>query len=135
MTRSLVQALEQSEPEPRPVRLFFQDESRLGLRLPSARRLCASGVKPIQPHAPLYQYYWLYAAVEPTTGESYWWELPRLNSHCFELFLQQMSQHYANSLNIIVVDNAPAHTAKTLTLPDNILIVVVAALQPRAQSR
>ena len=81
-------------------------------------------------HPFINQYYWLYAAVEPATGEGYWWELPHLNSTCFELFLQQMSQYYANSLNIIVLDNAPAHTAKSLILPDNILLLWLPPYSP-----
>ena len=102
----------------------------MGLHLPSRRRLTAFGVKPVQPTAPLYQYYWLYAAVEPISGESYWWELPRLDSACFEVFLQYMSRHYHDSLNIIVLDNAPAHTATTLTVPDNILLLSLPPYSP-----
>ena len=73
------------------MRVWWQDESRLGLHLPLPRRLTAEGVKPIQPHQPLYQYYWLYAAVEPATGQACWWEMPALDSSCFEAFLQQFS--------------------------------------------
>jgi hypothetical protein len=50
-------------------------------------------VKPIQIVAPLYEYYWLYAAVEPTTGDAFWWELPRLDAPCFNVFLRQFGQH------------------------------------------
>ena len=28
--------------------------------------------------------YWLYAAVEPTTGEAFWWELPCLYAPTFK---------------------------------------------------
>jgi hypothetical protein len=50
------------------VRVCCQDASRLGLHLPIPRRLTGYGVKPVQVVEPLYEYYWLYAAVEPTTG-------------------------------------------------------------------
>ena len=52
------------------MRLFFQDEARVGLHLPTYRRLTARGVCPVVPHQPLYECYWLYGAVEPATGES-----------------------------------------------------------------
>ena len=52
----------------RPVRLFFQDEARVGLHLPKYRRLTARGVCPVQPFDPVYEYYWLYGAFEPATG-------------------------------------------------------------------
>jgi transposase len=84
--------------------------------------LTTLGVKPIQPYTPRYQYYWLYAAVEPTTGETFWFELPHLDTTGFQTFLQQFSQHYPNSLNLIITDNAPAHTAHHLQLPDNVLL-------------
>jgi transposase len=115
--------LEQAQPEPRPVRVWLQDESRLGLHLPLTRRLTAQGIKPIQLHQPLYQYYWLYAAVEPATGQACWWEMPALDSVCFEAFVQQLGEQYAQALNVLVVDNAPAHTAHTLQLPDNVVLL------------
>lgn len=74
------------------MRLFCQDESRLGLHLPTPRRLTGFGIKPTLPLAPLYEYYWLYAAVEPATGETFWLEMPRLDYLCFEAFLREMAQ-------------------------------------------
>lgn len=106
-----------------PVRLFCQDESRIGLHLPPGRRLTARGVKPLKIMAPVYDYYWLYAAVEPTTGEACWLELPRLDRACFQVFLDQFSRQYANSLNLLVLDNAPAHIAHDLQVPANVVLL------------
>ena len=117
----LIAGVEQRRQQPRPLRVLLQDETRLGLHLPCPRRLTAHGVKPIQPYGPLYEYYWLYAAVEPATGETFWYEMPHLDAPCFQTFLEQLSQHYPDSLNLIIGDNAPAHTARDLELPDNIL--------------
>ncbi len=105
------------------MRVWWQDESRLGLHLPLPRRLTAQGIKPIQPHQPLYQYYWLYAAVEPATGQACWWEMPALDSPCFEAFLQHFGEQCRETLNVLVVDNAPAHTAKALQLPENVVLL------------
>ena len=106
-----------------PVRIFCQAESRLGLHLPVRRRLTGYGVKPIQLIAPLYEYYWLYAAVEPTTGEAFWWELPRLAADCFTFFLRQFGKCYAESLNVVLLDQAPAHVAQRVTIPENVILV------------
>jgi DDE superfamily endonuclease len=106
-----------------PLRLFCQEESRIGLHLPAGRRLTLPGVKPIQVMAPLYQYYWLYAAVEPTTGDACWLELPRLDSICFQLFLEHFSRQYAESLNLLILDNAPAHIAQALIMPANVVLI------------
>ena len=126
----MLQALEQTQPEPRPMRLWFQDESRIGLHLPLPRRLTVRGIKPIQIHQPLYQYYWLYAAVEPATGQSCWWEMPALDSTCFEAFLQQLSEQFPETLNVLVVDNAPAHTAHALQIPENVVLLYLPPYSP-----
>jgi hypothetical protein len=112
------------------VRVFCQDESRLGLHLPVRRRLTAYGVKPVQVVEPLYEYYWLYAAVEPTTGEAFWWELPRLDADCFTLFLRQFGRYYAASLNIVLLDQAPAHVAQRVQIPENVVLVWLPAYSP-----
>jgi hypothetical protein len=112
------------------VRVFCQDESRLGLHLPVRRRVTGYGVKPAQVVAPLYEYYWLYAAVEPTTGEAFWWELPRLDADCFTVFLRQFSQQYATSLNLVLLDQAPAHVAQRVAVPENIVLVWLPAYSP-----
>lgn len=116
--------------ETQPVRLFCQDESRFGLHLPCYRRLTGFGVKPKQVVLPLYEYYWMYAAVEPTTGEAFWLEMPHLNADCFEVFLAQFAQHYQESLNIMLIDGAPAHVAKRVQVPPNVLLLRFPAYSP-----
>ena len=110
--------------------MFCQDETRLGLHLPAHRRLTGYGVKPVQLVEPLYEYYWLYAAVEPMTGDAFWWELPRLDADCFGVFLQQFGQHYADSLNIVLLDQAPAHMAQRVPILENVILVWLPAYSP-----
>jgi hypothetical protein len=98
--------------------------------LPLRRRLTGCGVKPVQVVAPLYEYYWLYAAVEPTTGEAFWWELPRRDADCFTVFLRQFGQHYGASLNIVLLDQAPAHVAQRVEVPENVILVWLPAYSP-----
>ena len=110
--------------------MLCQDESRLGLHLPVRRRVTGYGVKPLQMVEPLYESYWLYATVEPTTGEAFWWEFPRLDAECFTIFLRQLSQHYAESLNIVLLDQAPAHVAQRVQGPENVIPVWLPAYSP-----
>ena len=112
------------------MRVFCQDKSRLGLHLPVRRRLTGYGVKPLQGVEPLYEYYWLSAAVEPLTGEAFWWELPRLDAACFTVFLQQFGQHYAESLNIVLLDQAPAHVAQRVQIPEHVVVGWLPAYSP-----
>jgi hypothetical protein len=113
-----------------PVRVFSQDESRLGLHWPIRRRLTAYGVKPVQVVEPLDALYWLYAAVEPSTGEAFWWELPRLDADCFTLFLDKFAQCYAESLNIVLLDQAPAHVTQRVQWPENVVLVWLQPYSP-----
>ena len=113
------------------MRVCCQNESRLGLHLPIPRRLTGYGMKPVQVVEPLYEYYWLYAAVEPATGEACWWELPRLDADCFTIFLRQFGQYYAESLNIVLLDQAPAHVAQRVPMPENVVLVWLPAYSPK----
>jgi DDE superfamily endonuclease len=112
------------------VRVFCQDESRLGLHLPVRRRLTEYGITPVQVVEPLYESYWLYAAVEPTTGDAFWWELPGLDAACFTFFLDKFAQCYAESLNIVLLDQAPAHVAQRVQWPENVVLVWLPAYSP-----
>jgi hypothetical protein len=113
-----------------PVRVFCQDDSRLGRPLPIHRRLTGYGVQPVQIVEPLYESSWLYAAVEPTTGEAFWWELPRLDATGFSIVVRQFGQHYADSLNIVLLDQAPAHGAQRVTIPENVVFVWLPPYSP-----
>lgn len=116
---------------PQPVRLFAQDESRLGLHEgQTRRRLTASGVKPLQTMLPRYEYFWLYGAVEPATGESFFLEMPALDTPCFQAFVTEFSRSYPESLNLLVLDGAPAHIAGRLVVPENVLLVRLPAYSP-----
>lgn len=116
--------------EGRPVRLFFEDEARVGLHLPKYRRLTARGVGPKQPFEPLYEYYWLYGAVEPATGEAYFWEMPALDATCFSVYLAKLSEAYPDTLNVVALDNAPAHVAGAVVVPENVVLLPLPPYSP-----
>ncbi|WP_231465994.1 transposase [Rhodothermus marinus] len=110
--------------ERRPVRLFFADEARIGLHLPRYRRLTARGV------APRYRFYWLYAAVEPRSGETFYLEMPSLDAECFSVFLREFGRCYGESLNVLVLDNAAAHRARSVEVPENVVLLFLPAYSP-----
>lgn len=115
----------------RLVRLFLEDEARLGLHESMTRRcLTAFGVKPLQPVLPRYEYFWLFGAVEPLTGESLFLEMPALDTACFQAYLNELSLAYPDSLNLLVIDGAPAHVAKRLQIPENVLLVRLPPYSP-----
>jgi transposase len=112
------------------IRFLTQDESRLGLMPTTRRRITAKGVKPIQKVQFQYESYYIYGAVDPLTGESFFLEMPWLNGDCFQAFLNELSTSYRDDFMIMLVDNASAHTAKKLVMPDNIVLLPIPSYCP-----
>ena len=105
------------------MRYWCQDETRFGLHTRLGKRLTARGVKPIAPVQWPRAALWLYGAVAPATGEQFFHEYSHLDGICFEDFLQQFAQAFPDSLNVLQVDGAPAHMARTIDIPDNIILL------------
>jgi hypothetical protein len=104
-----------------PVRVVCQDESRVGLLPVQRRRVTLSGIKPIGPVQYCFENFYVYGAVEPTTGESFFLGLPQLNTVNFQSFLNEFAHAYQNTLNMVVMDNGSYHKAKALVIPDNVV--------------
>ncbi len=102
------------------IRYWFQDESRFGLFTIKRRRITIKGVKPIGPMQHEFKSYYLYGVAEPITGDSFFLELPRLDTECFQVFLDHFAQYDPDSQHIVVMDRAGAHQGKKLRVPNNI---------------
>ena len=111
-------------------RLFCQDESRCGLLPVSSRRITMPGVKPIANINYTFENLYLYGAVEPITGESFFLEMPWLNGVCFQVFIDELAKTFPDTLNILVLDNGSFHYAKSLKLPDNIALIFLPPYSP-----
>jgi transposase len=103
--------------------VFSQDESRFGLLTIRRRRLTARGVQPVGVVQHVFEWFYVYGAVEPTTGERYFLELPYLNAEGFQMFVNAFAAAFPDSLNLLLLDNSGAHTAQRLTLPANVRLV------------
>ncbi len=66
---------------------------------------------------------YLDGVVEPATGEHFFYEFTHLNSECFQVFLDLVSEQYKDCMLIIQLDQAGAHKAKCLKLPANIILL------------
>jgi putative transposase len=100
-----------------------QDESRLGLLTIRRRRLTARGVPPIGSGPHVFAWCYGYGAVEPTTGDRFFLELPYLNAEHFQIFVDLVAQAFPDSLHLLRLDNSGAQTAQRLTLPENVRLV------------
>jgi hypothetical protein len=113
-----------------PVKVFAQEETRLGLQPILRRRLTARGVPPVATVWPRVDHVSLLGAVEPTTGDSFFLELPLLHSAMFQLWLADFAQTFAASLHLLGLDNGALHTAKALRWPPNVVTVPFPPYRP-----
>jgi len=74
--------------------------------------------------------FYVYGAVAPTTGQDFFLELPELNSTNFQVFLDAFAATYADTLNLVVLDNSRCHTAKAVRVPDNVQLVFLPPYSP-----
>ena len=113
-----------------PLKVFAQDESRVGLLPMVRRRITACGVQPIATVNHTFDSFYLYGAVAPATGESFFLELPYLNSAAFQLWLDDFATTFADSWNVLVLDNGAGHKAKALRWPSNVVPVFLPPYSP-----
>ena len=107
----------------RDITYWCQDETRLGVRTISGRKITLKGVKPKQIKQWSYKYYYVYGLIEPVGGRSFFFEFSHLNGDCFEIYLEKFAEEYPNEIHIIQLDNAPFHTVQDLEVPANIILL------------
>jgi putative transposase len=78
----------------------------------------------------VFEWFYVYGAVEPTTGERFFLELPYLNAEGFQIFVNAFAEAFPDSLNLLLLDNSGAHTAQRLTLPANVCLVCLPPYGP-----
>ena len=105
------------------LKYWCQDETRIGLKTIERKKITARGVKPIGKVQWNFKAYYLYGAIAPQTGESFWLEFSHLDSLCFQIFLEQLAGEYPDNLNVIQLDNGRFHHSSSLKIPDNILLI------------
>jgi transposase len=80
-------------------------------------------VQPIGAVQHVFEWFYVYRAVEPTTGDRFVLELPYLNAEGFQVFVNAFAEAFPDSLNLLLLDNSGAHTAQRLTLSENVRLV------------
>jgi hypothetical protein len=103
------------------LRYLAQDESRVGRKTQTKRLITSPGVKPIAKVEWPREAFWLYGVVEPLSGWQWTQQYEQLNSTHFQQFLDDLSQTLGNSVAVMQLDRAPAHRAKTVDWPENII--------------
>ena len=95
-----------------------------------SRRITLPGIKPIAEIAPRYESVYLYGVVEPLTGERLFFEFSHLTADCFQYFLLQVAETFPEGLNLLALDNGRFHQAKSLEIPQNIVLLFLPPYAP-----
>jgi transposase len=114
----------------KPVRIWCQDESRFGLITMQGKMITLKGVKPIGKKEWKRGNFYVYGVVEPATGEQYYQKNARVDSNCFQEFLNGFGQKYLDYFNLIIMDNGSFHKALLLDWDDHVMPIYLPAYSP-----
>lgn len=106
------------------------DEARFGLINWHQRRYCPKGFRPPYRVRRVYEWTYLYAALDPVSGESLCAYLPNVDGVCFEAFLKHLGEFYSEHHLLLVLDGAPSHRSKEITYPENVSLLALPAYSP-----
>jgi hypothetical protein len=70
-----------------------------------------------------FDHFSLYGAVEPTTGDRVFLELPWLNTPTCHLWGDHVAQAFAEACNVLVLDTGAFHTATAWQWPSHVVPV------------
>ena len=112
------------------VRLMFQDEAGFGRINKPKYCWCAKGIRPCVPCHHIREYRYVYGAAEPLTGESCFLIMPRCNTVCMNLFLEELPRQYPNDRILLCCDGAAWHKADCLCIPENLCLFFLPPYTP-----
>jgi len=118
------------------VEVWSEDEHRIGLH-PIERRLWVEqGEQPISTVNWKREWLWLYAFVQPQSGETYWWILPYVNTKLFSRVLKDFAEHFGVGKDkhvVLPLDQAGWHMSQSLEVPQGIHLVPLPPYSPELQ--
>lgn len=94
------------------------------------KRVTAKGIRPLISSEIKREYEYLFGMIEPLTGASFMLELPSLETATMQIFMSEFEKTDLESLHIVLVDNASAHTTEKLKVSENIIFIFLPACSP-----
>ena len=107
------------------------DEARFGQQGTLTRQWARTGTRPTAVKQTRYEWLYLYAAVEPATGESVPLLAPDINTGTMNAFLAMLSRSLGPLDHAaLIMDQAGWHKSRQLVVPDNISILHLPPYSP-----
>lgn len=130
-----VKQLQEQYPQAQ-VEVWFFDEHRVGLK-PIFRKVWSPiGHRPIALVQHRYEWVYVYGFVEPKTGRTYWYLIPRVNTQWFNLVLKTFATDVGadeQKVILLVQDRAGWHTSPKVELPPSIVSEFLPPYSPELQ--
>ena len=114
----------------RPVKRFFQDESRIGRISQPIRCWSPAGVRPVVPCQIVREYLYVYGAVCPEDGSFTSLILPDMRTECLNLFLAELSNRYPDNHLLVVWDGGGSHRSGELIVPEHMTLLPLPPYSP-----
>lgn len=118
------------------IEVWFFDEHRVGLK-PILRKVWSPvGQRPLALVQHRYEWLYVYGFVEPKTGKTYWYLIPRVNTKWLNLVLATFAAEVAASsqkIILLVQDRAGWHTSLHVKLPTGIVTELLPPYSPELQ--
>ena len=118
------------------IQVWFFDEHRVGLK-PILRKVWSPvGERPIAVVQHRYEWLYVYGFVEPKTGKTYWYLIPRVNTKWLNLVLKTFAAEAGASpqkIILLVQDRAGWHTSKKVKLPASLVTELLPPYSPELQ--
>ena len=119
-----------------PVELWTTDEHRLGLK-PIRRRMWApKGQRPLALGHHRYEWLYVTAFVQPSTGETFWSVSTGVSKPFFAALLAKFAEESGAGRDrriVLNLDNAGWHTPKGLPVPDGLRLEYLPPYSPELQ--
>lgn len=113
------------------MRVFFQDEARFGQKGTLTKRWAEKGSRPTVVRQTRYEWAYMYAAVDPGTGDSSALLARHVNTETMNEFLKILSGEVGPDDHVVLVlDRAGWHVSKTLEPPSNITLLHLPPYSP-----
>ena len=113
------------------IRLFFQDEARIGQKGRTCHVWWTRGKRPPGLCDKRFTFAYIFAAVEPGTDNAFALVMPYVNTEAMQEFLDRFAATIADDEHVaMVLDQAGWHGARALRVPANITLVPLPPYAP-----
>ena len=113
------------------VALWVMDEARVGQKGRTTHRWWVRGERPPGLADRRFESAYIFAAVQPATGDDFALVLPRVSAKAMSTFLAEFARTVADDMHVVMVlDGAGWHDARALNVPECVTLVELPPYSP-----